>query len=199
MTIIFATAALALGLAAQAQSGPAREGIVVRGSWTIDVRDASGKLVSHRAFENALTQSGRRVLGFLIKNRLDGAPTWAVELAAPPPTATGNITVPSPCGLYPCVTAQPLAAASGAGISQNLVAELVDDALVLSGSITATNTPKGLVGVVGTYFMSCSTGCSAPEKFSEKTIAPIEVAAGQIVQVKVVISFTSPTPPSTPQ
>jgi hypothetical protein len=192
MISMFAMAALAIVFAVPMESGPTREGIVVRGSWTIDVRDPNGQLVMHRQFENGLTTSGRRILATLLTQQLNSTPTWAVELASP-------FSTMSPCGSAPCGTLQ-TSVPTGVFPStpRNLALNVVDDAIVLSGSITATT--DGQITSVATHLMGCSgTGCSAMESFSGKTLAPISIAAGQIVQVKVVISFTSATSTSTPQ
>ncbi len=61
------------------------EGITVYGWWTIEVRNPDGKVVIHREFENALTETGQGVLASAITNQ--GTPlgynvpgAWQIQL-----------------------------------------------------------------------------------------------------------------------
>jgi hypothetical protein len=184
MIMMFIASAIALELSAQSQSGPATEGIVVRGSWTIDVKNRDGQVVTHRQFENALTAEGQWVLGKMLRGHLEGTPFWGIEIAPPAPAPLS-----SPCTR--CITFQPHPSFPG-GFPQNVVTTETQDGMVLTGSFRAE--ADGSIGLVATRILPCnSSDCYYNKRFSEKTIAPIPVVAAQTIDLKVVFSFRSPT------
>lgn len=177
-------AAVALILAAGAAGVEAQssEGIKVHGDWTIEVRQPDGTIITKREFKNALDVVGRGTLLTLLTIDADGKPTWGINLA-PPEFGAGA------CVEGSCATLQPVPAGLYPTVPQNLTVTTANGAITLNGSVTASQT--GTIGVVSTYLFFCSTtGCSSLEKFSGTNISPILVTPGQIVQVKVVISFS---------
>ena len=177
-------AAVALILAAGAAGVEAQssEGIKVHGDWTIEVRQPDGTLVSKREFKNALAVEGRGTLLTLLTAATEGKPTWGINLLPQDPA-------PAACADGSCPTIQPVPAGLYPTVPQNLTVTTANGAITLNGSVTANQI--GSIGVVSTYLFFCSTtGCSALEKFSGTNITPIVVMPGQIVQVKVVISFS---------
>lgn len=196
-------------LRAQAPGGP-REGIVVHGHWTIDVREPDGRLVSHREFENALVASGASMLGdILARRRTEGA--WTVFVNA---SRAGSASYPClaedgrPSG---CVTIEQgwYADRPQPNIFPNLT--VGGPGLVLSGTATANR--GGSIDTVGASNYTCPStmlpaACAqyvsysvsvvnqtANETttisgFSSAEIMPIAVAAGQLIQVTVTFTFS---------
>src|SRR6185295_7630881 len=128
--------AIALGLvlggtvplvAQEATPGPPHEGIKVHGHWTIDVREPDGRLVTHREFENALT-NGQRALAGMMTHTLT-AIAWEVLLGSSPD--------PDPCsysdgGPTPCEISEPSFPQEGAQPrSLNLQVALGTDSVVI--------------------------------------------------------------------
>jgi hypothetical protein len=92
---------------AQESSGGMRDGVKVRGHWTIDVRNANGTLASHREFENALTAgspyTGAGVIAQLLTNPaaipavLRNGIDWAVGFTLnDEPSGSTSCLVPGP-------------------------------------------------------------------------------------------------------
>lgn len=187
--------ALAIGVTAPAlQAQGPREGIVVHGHWVVDVRSSDGTLVNHVEFENSL--AGKDVLMYLLtrKNVLGG---WEIMLRAP-------LGGPGICGNEFCRIGEnvPVYATD---TSTNLVVtdDFLTKAVILSGSMTATS--DGSFNLVYTNVQRCFTthattdqclnatpqGPSDTMAFTIRALdAPIPVANGQIVQVKVVLTFS---------
>ena len=186
-----------------APGGGPSEGITVHGHWEIEVRNPDGTLALRREFENALT-GGAQLLGMsLSRNALWGR--WGMSVA-------------NGCGVQgadPCWLVEP-----GTTTSQRYVQTLAvawlgspSQAVQLSGSYVAT--AASTVGQVSTFASWCQpnpvtcepnwtvgTGVFGGEapwieapgsgtgSFSGTSITPIPVTAGQIVQVRVTISFS---------
>src|SRR5437660_9651652 len=156
-----------------------QEGIKVHGHWTIEVRGPDGRLVERRQFENALVPSTRTFAGPDVLARalfnfdkgnnlqpgcLNCDFSWRITLLL----GSTTLVINEP----PLVKALPN-----------------DGTFVLSGSTrtpaggTITKVITGLVGVDGFI--------SLPESFTEKSLTPgISVTTGQLIDVKVVISFS---------
>lgn len=167
--------------ATQPEASPARgqqEGIKVHGHWTIEVRNPDGTLVTHREFENALTPFGGQCLAFILtRHKTPGL--WKIHLGG----ANTAIDIYEP--------AEP--AGAGAGVFKNLSVQgfntPVDGGVKLSGSATAQM--DGSIALVGTgvQLQPCDDPCGYGQ-FSAATLAtPVNVSAGQFVQVTVRISF----------
>jgi hypothetical protein len=151
-----------------------QEGIKVHGHWTIEVRDPDGRLVERRQFENALVPTGAGVLARALFHFDDG-----------------NNFQP---GCLNCAFSWRVTLLLGSTTLVIDKAELIkalpnDGTFVLSGSTrtpaggTITKVITGLVGVDG--FISFT------EPLTEKLLTPgISVTTGQLIDVKVVISFS---------
>jgi len=205
MNRIAAAAAAALvvasGLAAlQAQEpkGP-REGITVHGHWVIDVRNPDGTLVSHRDFENALFADGPKLLaGLLTHSKSMGF--WIIQLYGDSASPCGSHTAGGTIRPNPCQVVEPALNGSSSFVtSRNLVVSAggAGDTVTLTGSVQASTV--GSLTRVETQALACEAGptlpwCDIPSTqsypFTSATIAPIAVAANQIIQVTVTFSFS---------
>jgi hypothetical protein len=192
-------AALATPFAAAEQGGTG-EGIKVHGHWTIEVRNADGTLESRREVENALviwTAGGQTLLAGLLANYYSD-PIWFVSLYGP--DINGNTTGPchhegSP-DPWPCSIAESRAPLSGTEYFKNLVVGLPlqggqqqrpAGTVELSGSATAA-LDGSIVRVASGWYVTARNHFG---DFTSKSLTPaINVRAGQIVQVKVVFSFS---------
>jgi hypothetical protein len=187
------------------------QGIKMHGHWVIDIKNPDGTLVKHQEFENSLQYDGQQLLLSLLSGYgvMGG---WEIYFTAPsgstspctaasyPYCAIVQSTVAQPglfaCGVYTCVPGLTVTPTFGVGPS-----------LVLAGSITAPN--AGVVGSVGTGYNVCgNAGAGAtyatvtPAACQSATagayggtstftnITPISVAAGQIIQVSVTLTFS---------
>lgn len=185
-------------MARESAQGP-REGIVVHGNWVLEVRNPDGTLAERRAFENGLASGGDQgadlLAQFLGRQRAIGP--WAVYLINP--TGTAPWSRP-PYGIVKESNGLP----SQPGFSRDLTLARSLGAIILTGSITAT--VDGAITDVATEIDTCPgavTMLSCPDtkqgrltytpvKNSSGVPTPLALLAGQIVQVKVTISFTSP-------
>jgi hypothetical protein len=189
-----------------AQATPARaagpgggqlEGIKVHGHWTIVVKNADGSLASTHEFENALVTAtgigGGSLLSGLLANYYSD-PIWIVSLSGP--NTTGPCQHDGSSQMWPCRVAEPRAPFSGSEYSKNLVVGLPlgsgqqqrpNGTLELSGSVTAVH--DGEITLVDSAWY-----VAARNHFGSLTMkalpSPIQVRAGQIIQVRVVISFS---------
>lgn len=207
LAAVFAAATLATGSAlAQERGTPNKDGIKVRGHWTIDVRKADGTLVSHNEFDNALTNTGATGLGQVLSRTLTIG-GWGVLLDGG--VCQGPLT--PLCVIQEASAPQP----PNADWDSNDLMVLVPAPgqtnagfLVLKGSVkTAT---AGQITAVGTRLSTCVTTqasvsepqCAAQSRMitttnvfdvtsHSLTLTPISVDAGQFVQVTVVLSFSS--------
>lgn len=202
-------------LSAQAPGGGQREGIVVHGHWTIDIKESDGRLVSHREFENAL-MSPSPLNGVLSRATTIGE--WRILLA------DSNATTSSPCSASgPCLLLepghpagplafqyQPSATVGDPNVFQSLTVPPIGITSTspagLSLNATATASRAGQIAYVQTRVISCpstvsSSDCANPaiqplpstymNPFSGTTLAsPIAVVAGQIIQVTVTFTFS---------
>jgi len=183
-------------------AGGPKEGIKVHGSWTIEIRNPDGTLVSRRDFKNALTTNGGALLGRFLQ-RTHKAGEWTIQLGSETNhlhPCEANIAGPVPCVIYEATNALATAASSGTFTALTIASEGGPDTnrTVLAGSAKARK--NGLLDYVATLLVnSCPVdsqgACNGPgggnEVFTRTTLAtPISVVAGQIIQVKVVISFS---------
>jgi hypothetical protein len=180
-------------------SGGVAQGIKVHGHWTIEVRNPDGSVASRTEFENALAPDagfggGAALLAMLLgSERSPGK--WSV-------LAHGTSIFDGPC--VPAVT-PPNGVACG--ISQpdlrvnvprtGSLPNRSTGVLELSGSFTVQN-PAAVIGRVETRMFACDSAfapSTCPEAhimpFTSHTLTtPIPAAREQIVQIKVVISFS---------
>ena len=200
---LFLAARVALGPAVAAQT---REGVKVRGHWTIEVHNPDGTLVTRREFDNTLTQAGGRLLA----QYLSGFPPalWTIELGV-----YGGATSPCDGGTFngfpqnTCLIVDPSATQLPTGTSVfptlSAAAGPQGDALVLKGNATAR--VAGDIVYVATRQGSCLTfttpqNCKVAGTTLQFTVHdlvnaqgspdPLAIAEGQIVQVTVTLSFS---------
>src|SRR5262245_21938795 len=183
---------------ARAMQAPApgqNEAIKVHGEWTIDVKNPDGSLVSHHEFRNALDSFGALRLAELLA-RLKSPGVWNIGLwqvgitRRPCPSyfngacVIGEVGSTDPEAQFKTMTVSVPASGPNQG------------KLVLSG--TATVEADGDINTVITQLGYCA-GTTAPagrgayrdSGFTRKDFAsPVQVLAGQIIQVTVVISFS---------
>lgn len=163
------------------------DGITVHGHWTIDVRNADGSLAAHYEFENELANhlgASTFLNGVLARTKRVGR--WQVSL--------------SDTNGQPLIWAVEPGTPGASADQQNLA---------LSTPTTGPNAGKLVLTGQGTALRTASVGsvqsqtddCPAPGDpaacnsnafaFSQRTLASsVPVAAGQIVQVSVVFTFS---------
>jgi hypothetical protein len=186
---------LALVSTATSLDAQAREGIAVHGHWVIEVRNADGTLAERREFENALMTGGADVVAQLIT----GAATsgqWSVKLN---PTAFDT----------PAYANSPFLSGGGQAGERSVAVTptLLPNGFELYGTATADVT--GDVVRVETGLAVCFTSLMTPSaclsrvgdgsvnttfqgrNFTGKSLpTPIGLAAKQIIQVTVTITFS---------
>jgi hypothetical protein len=176
------------------QTGPS-EAIKVHGHWTIDVQNPDGSLVSHNEFENALDSFGAlRLAEMLARLKVPGVwniGLWQVGTARRPcpsyfngACVIGEVGSTDPEAQFKTMTVSVPTSGPNQG------------KLVLKG--TATAEADGDINTVYTDLGYCA-GTTAPAScpayrdstFTRKDFSsPVQVLAGQIIQVTVVISFS---------
>ena len=186
----------ALGVASPSAQG--REGIKVHGDWVIEVRNADGTLAQRHEFRNALVVGKGDVTLATLLSRQNSTGRWEVALWPTDRQNGGICTV----DLVPsrCFIAEPFPGAVSTGRAFfNLQAVNPGGTIELSGSATAAF--AGDIKEVETALYLCPptmspTECTAtafgsPTSITRRMLpSAITVTAGQIVQVKVVLSFS---------
>jgi hypothetical protein len=195
-----------------------QQGIKIHGHWTIDIKNLDGSLVEHREFENALQYDGGQLMAALLSGYgvMGG---WEIYFttnggtspctgATFPYCAIVNSTTVQPglfaCSVYSCYP----------GITVTPTIGVPGPKVTIAGSMTSPG--AGTIGTVGTGFNVCNLPASAdsvgvvPTSIATTTpaacatatkgiwsgtatstnIAPVSVAAGQIIQISVVLSFS---------
>ncbi len=184
-------------------SGP-HEGIKVHGHWTIEVRNPDGKLVTHREFENSLAQSAGAATLVSPLDRGVVSGLWLITLDFSQAICPG--------GSIECALAENPATVAGAFKTLTVAvsgAQTPSPHLILSGSMTAPQ--NGSVVGVDTWQTQCAATVApancldtnaltvqAPRGgiygvygvFTGTVIPPVNVVAGQSIQVTVDISFS---------
>jgi hypothetical protein len=181
--------------------GAQKEGIKVHGHWTIDVRNPDGTLVRHSEFENALSVYGAATLsGYLTRSNTPDF--WKISLVSsgtsPWNTQGGLITEPND-PFFPLAP----------NVSKNLSLCLGGNPCTVAGVPQQSGPPEGtflLGGNIpaqqnGTIDMVITAQNNL--QFTAHTLSPlvngscppntqcaVNVVAGQIIQVTVVISFS---------
>jgi hypothetical protein len=201
---IAATCVLSVSSAAPTQAQGQREGIVVHGHWTLEVRNVDGSVGERREFENALMPEGVKTLAQLLA-RQRSVGRWIVRVQGSTNTnvgmfggGAGNIggntaaylVEPGPVSntyTFPDLSV---------GLDQSLTK------IVLRGTVKATLT--GAVTVVGTMVHApCvvdASDCGSQNSFQftespvkeNNVIKPLHLEKDQSVLVTVAISFSSP-------
>ena len=178
-----------------AQTKPTRpgngqsEGIKVHGHWVIEVRNPDGKIVTRREYENALHAEGKAVLASLL-GRQATTGLWRIHLNIDPvasPQISMYIVEQNDSQNFPSTPLK---------VSNSLVVATNADKFILTGSVTPDT--QALIGYVGTMVSTCGSNVTPQScasntfvRFTDKFLPTnIDVAPGQIVQVKVTISFS---------
>lgn len=200
LVVIAATITIAIpSSSALAQDGQQRRigGITVHGHWIIEVRDPNGALAKRREFENALLQgtaNGDAALaGFLAGSQSVGR--WAIVI---PGACVSPGAAASPAN---CFITEPAFSTVSLGDTYfpNATIGLSADQrkLVLTGHATAQR--SAAIAAVQTVIEHCSsnvspTACANATGINPFTQAflstPMNVVAGQVVQVTVTFSFS---------
>ena len=192
------------GSTPSSHGGGQKEGLKVHGYWVIEVRNPNGRLVSRTEFENALA-SQRTLISVLSRTSTMGL--WEVDLMSRASDSPWGTTAG---GIFNGPNAGRI---TESGQGPNVYATLtlsknIDNSIVLSGNATAVQ--NGSIGRVATSVGSCEsafTGACSYYAFSlqgslladaaydgatmtRTLIDPIPIVQGQIIQVKVVISFS---------
>jgi hypothetical protein len=150
--------------------------VKVHGHWTIDIRQPDGTLAAHHEFDNALSSNGQLKLAAVL-TRNHTVLSWVVHLR-------GVDASSEPC----------LAAETPVLCSVDDMTVSTDDegsSVILNGFVTAQR--DGLVASVATRLVTCSSPlvCLSGGDFTAHTLLkPVPVTAGQIIQVRVAISFS---------
>lgn len=176
-----------------AAAGGQSEGIKVHGDWTIEIREPNGTLVNRHEFKNSLiaggANSGNQLLAKLL-GKTETALEWQVLIA------NGQDAAGGPCSdtnfVFGFVTRCHIIPANSTlwnifgPVTKTLVVNSTSaGTLELSGTVTAAR--AGAISVVETYVR----GNPSVYSFTSRALpSAIMVAAGQIIQVKVVISFS---------
>jgi hypothetical protein len=191
-------------------------GVAVRGHWVLEVRDPDGSLKTRREFDNALTTLGANLLQHLLSAAPDAVEQsqpdgWLIRLKG---TDGGFHTSPfiehkiGHAGWIVPVGENWENPGGGYGnIDGGIVFDTltVEPGLVIKATATAERT--GFIGEVSTMLRTRTRyadgqggfawtrrqgphyGVTDSSAFSRTTIAPLELEAGQILQLTVQISF----------
>ena len=196
MVLVLGFAAAAI---AQTERGAGQqEGIRVHGRWTIEVREQDGTLVKRHEFNNALDGiNGQRVLAGLLGRFYKQIAQWQIRLD----TAQLGVCV---AGVLGCIIDEHL----GTGepplgrLKVNIPTFVVGGGAVIpsAGTIELAGsaqfvTPGVIRSVESQLYICPDASCAPPGRhfypFTIRTLpTPINVAATQIVQVTVVLSFS---------
>jgi hypothetical protein len=181
---------------ATAEKKGSAEGIKVHGHWTIEVRNPNGTLDSRREVENALVvweAGGSSLLAGILAN-FYADPIWFVSLYGP--DTTGPCRHEGSSVQWPCHITESRSPFSGTEYSKDLVIGLPRQpsqqqrplgTMELSGSATAVD-DSSIERVSASWYVMARNHFG---DFTAKSLTPaIEVRAGQVIQVKVVFSFS---------
>jgi hypothetical protein len=178
------------------------QGIKVHGRWAIDIRNADGSLASRHEFNNSLTTAGvsvggNAVLAGLLGRQFGTVGDWHVMIWR----ACGTESSPQGCRI-----SEPTFPNQSSGVFRNLritvpthtvsfpaigSREIPTGTVEFAGEATATLNRS--IEAVSTQMGLCPTGtnCFMVSDITSHTLeTPIPVVAGQIIQVRVVLSFS---------
>ncbi len=186
--LLLGAAATGSAQTAERAGGP-WEGIKVHGHWTIDIKNPDGTPVATHEFENALQSPGAINMATFL-GRVNAPGLWAVLLYSP--DGAPNCTASG----VPCVMSENrFFAATGGDLAVSVPTSGPNqERLVLTGSFTSPDARSFYRAISGvrlcpTGQVGCSPGAIGGN-FTLKDFTPIDVQAGQIVQVTVVIGFS---------
>jgi hypothetical protein len=187
-------------------SDASHQGIKVHGHWTIEVRNPDGSLATHREFENSYDSTTTLLPSIL--SRTNSVGFWQVVLTTTS-ALSGQAGPQPPCGPSggaSCTLEETQWPASpDAFFFNTLTVTQSSRTIILSGNVTAPNT--GAINYVSTQNYPCpnttapspvpcfSAGSGTPaSNFTAFTfpsnMPPVNVSAGQTVQVNVTITFS---------
>lgn len=187
--------------------GAQKEGIKVHGHWAIDVRNPDGTVVTHNEFENALTSDGAETLAEILAGSLPLDPFWQVRLGSNSTSPWSPIDGVIQGGVI-AFQGDPIPSAPnvsrnlrlciGAGASCTVAGVPHPNpplgSFLLGGSIPAQQ--NGTIDTVVTRegfnlgFTSHSLAPLVNGSCPANTQCVVNVVAGQIIQVTVIISFS---------
>jgi hypothetical protein len=193
------TVVLGVVAAMSAVSAQTSEGIKVHGDWEIEVRNPDGALVQRVEFKNALISSGQFILARLLRGEIV-AGAWEVLLFGNNPDQLqghpcSNSTSPVPCLISEAAGLQvnrPVEAASAESIVK--LSGVVESRAVPLSAQFAADLPR--ITRVWTRLGACPTRIAGEtcrtHIFTWHDLSePIPLLVGQIVQVKVSLSFSA--------
>lgn len=190
------------------------EGVKVHGQWTIDVRNEDGTIVSHDEFHNDLVvtvAAGPSALAGLLSRRRVAGNWWMY-------VSNADFTA-GPCRLsvvdlsYPCAITEALPVNAPSPSDPPYVVrtltlnvpmapafDLATGTIELEGvvrSVTASRIERVATGLetcsaaMLTAQCVASSSSAVQQEFTARTLpVPVVVGAGQIVQIKVIFSFS---------
>lgn len=175
-----------------APSGAGQEGIKVHGEWTLTVRNTDGTVAARHEFKNALYPGGGdRILAQLLTGTAV-AGQWSVALFASSATACNANN--APCTIVESPSPN---AANSRDLTRSIPTSGPDAGkLVLRGSVRVPS--NATITIVQTELSSCAPStppgsCVSAFNvgFTQKVLTTgVPVAQDQLVEVKVVISFS---------
>lgn len=179
------------GVSVGAQQGT----IKVHGHWTIDIRNPDGQVVAHREFHNALSGDGASALvAWLAGTSTPGPLAVVVDSSVNHPCEVPGYHTPKGCYIVP-PDWERFSYPAYCPCFRNLT-RTEEPGVAWSGQATADQDSQ--IDTVSTFVGLCTAdtspaNCVNPldiRSFTGTTIAPIPVAEGQIIQVKVTLSFS---------
>lgn len=177
--------------ASPARASAPGDAIQVHGHWIIDVRNPDGTLASHHDFQNALLPAGQQLLSYLVSNAASIV-TWDIRLRTSSLDGTGPcepaVDTDSSCYIVgPGSTLFPTPNLPNVFATGSFV-RTPAGTLEISGNVTAASAQS--IGYVESIAEPTGFGLTP---FSGRALAtPIQVAVGQILYVKVIVSFGEP-------
>jgi len=174
-------------------SGAGQEGIKVHGDWTLTVRHPDGTIAAHHEFKNALAThlGGDRILAQLLGGTAVTG-QWTVALFTLPANACNSNN--APCQISESASVN---AVNSRDLTRTVPTSGPDAGkLVLRGSVRVPN--NATISVVQTDLTSCAPSISPAAcvsaigvGFTQRSLTTgVAVAQDQLVEVKVVISFS---------
>lgn len=176
MAVALMVVACGGGPTVEAAGSPLGNPIAVHGDWTIEVYNPDGTLDERHEFSNALTPSGSRALSMIMTGEREIV-RWGVQLWGP--LSTG-----------PCDGSSGTCSLEEPALTVETTAE---GSIRLAGSMIATH--DGSIDTARTHLILCTReGESCPIVFDVFTWTDIDekaVLEGQMIEVEVIISFTT--------
>jgi hypothetical protein len=178
--------------ASQTAAGAGQEGIKVHGEWTLTVRNTDGTVAARHEFKNALYPGGGdKILAQLLTGTVV-AGQWSVALFASSATACNANN--APCTIVESPSPN---AANSRDLTRSIPTSGPDAGkLVLRGSVRVPS--NATITIVQTELSSCAPStppgsCVSAFNvgFTQKVLTTgVPVAQDQLVEIKVVISFS---------